>query len=77
MSIVRSEGIPKIGIAGDTSPAPALTIAMVPEITPAKPPSVSINTVAAIIKIGLVKFMGAISAFDISAELRLAPHRLQ
>ena len=41
MSIVRIDGIPKMGSAGDTAPAPFLTISMVPEIMPAKPPSVS------------------------------------
>ena len=77
MSIVRIEGIPKMGSAGDTAPAPFLTISIVPEMTPAKPPSVSSKSVTEIIRIGLVKFIGAISALAVSAKLRFAPHRWQ
>ena len=77
MSIVRIVGIPKMGSAGDMAPAPFLTISMVPEIMPAKPPRVSSKSVTEIIKIGLVTFIGAISALAMGAKLRFAPHRLQ
>ncbi len=77
MSIVRIVGSPKMGSAGDIGPAPFLTISMVPEIIPAKPPSVSSKSVTEIIRIGLVTFIGAISALAVSAKLRFAPHRWQ
>ena len=76
MSMVRIVGIPKIGRAGDTGPAPLRTISIAPEIMTPKPPRVMSATTAPIIKIGLVKLIGANST-GATGEARFAPQRLQ
>ena len=70
--------MPRKTRAIDRSPPPtALAISIAPVIIPAKPPSVSIKSVAPMIKVGFVTFSGTISAFVLSVRLRFAPQRLQ
>ena len=74
--MVNSVGMPKIGMAGDTPPAPFRTISMVPEIIPAKQPSVKNKITNPKIRIGFVKLIGANST-GAMGKARFAPQRLQ
>jgi len=74
--MVRIVGIPKIGRAGDTGAAPLRTISIAPEIIIPKPPRVMSANTNPMIKIGLVKLIGANST-EATGATRLAPQRLQ
>ena len=76
MSIIRSVGSPKIGMAGDTGPAPPRTISIVPDMMPPRPPRVNNTRTTPMIRIGFVKLIGASSTGATNA-LRFAPQRLQ